>query len=644
MEGGSRKSSISYYTYDLSNVSKYVKLLEEHKLSHLVYSGDVSSRSVISVHPSFSVGVNGEYALSEYHRLHKVSSLMSALSGASDKYLKNQQSGNQQSTGQQEMLSSGGQSTIPDESGQYPQAQSKLQSQSKSQSAINPVTEPEKLTAEELISSPIKSQEGVSSKAPIRPSSKDSLETQIEKGFETIQKPILPKAPETESESKSEPVALAKERHVKTSLNKNIVLKRSSINEKKLAKLDKIADAKNKGKSKRPDFLEKATVSQKYGEVQSKLGNLLASKTSKMDVTSIRDKMLQLTKHLFRSKSVSERERIKIELSVMRQLLETVKKVDSGKIKNTKSAIKSQIKNNLLTAIISKQNREFLNLYNDLLYEFKDTVRNFKRDYSPLLNKAQWYQIESKDEFNKKASKLNMVITNFQNNIISRCNSETEQLQKKHMLELTSYLNSSKTKKDSSGIKLRKEKINAYTSKMKILCGKFKKDISSIVETMKANYDGFSQFLILRTGQQTQQKEMNRKLNQSIHDKNEKFKEQTLTLKNKDVSKEKDNVKQSKGSKQQNVKEATKTKTDKTIVSSTVSKPELTEAEIKNIVNNILDMDEQTIMYYTYNHLKSTYRNYNKGTVTLDQVLAIARKKMAEEQGVPKRLINKYFA
>lgn len=578
---GSNKSKgrdISYYTYDLPNVLKYIKLLEKHRLPRLVYTGNVSSKPVIDVHPSFSVGVNSEYALSEYHRLHKVSSLVSALAGVERNRIEKQSK-----------------SIVSDNALVKKQFEQKVNEQQ-----IKP--EP----------APIKSSVSATT---IKPDI--NLPPKIEEKETT--KPTLTKEPE--KHKKSVRIEKIKEKHVKTSLNKNIVLKRSSIDQKKLDKRDKITSGKNK--TNKPNFLEKATMPKSYNETQSRLSNLLASKSSKIDAKSLQSRMLQLTKQLFRSKSVSERESIKIELSIIRQLLETVKKTGAKKTSGKQLSIKSQIKNNLLTAIISKQNKEFLDMYNDILYEFKDTIHNFKRDYSSLLNKSEWYKISSMDEFNKKTSKLNMILTNFESNLVSRCKTETKQLEKKHMLELNNYINSSKIKKLPATIEHRKEKINGYTKKMDALCSKFKDEISKIVETIKNNSVEFSKTFSLKTNQNNTEKNKMQKQAKEETQQKTKQKEKTTEI----VSQIE--TKKSKG-KQADIKEKRKSN--------------LSESEINHIVNDIMDMDEQTLMYYIYNHVKPTYRDYNKGTITIDQVLTIARRKMAEDRGMTKEMINKYFA
>jgi hypothetical protein len=291
----------------------------------------------------------------------------------------------------------------------------------------------------------------------------DALKDAKEIGKEMKEKPIevkpkteieKPKAEEIEFEALTEEApaqeefefeGLVEEEEEKPDLEKEIeipeVKEEVEIEKEEVAekpeeeKVEEVAPKPEIPEIKKPAFVppklrERAEIagSRKYDEIEERI---MATLGEKVDETSLKKKMLELTKGLFKEKSFHRREQIKTEITVLKNMLKK-KRLEPRKKISDKDA-----KGRLLETIISTQKTELASTKDKVLTEYRHQVEKLRDEFMEQITELPEDQSKEKKaayekfvfELTALNEKLPSVVDKYFNYVSEKHSTELEKLE-----------------------------------------------------------------------------------------------------------------------------------------------------------------------------------------------------------------------
>jgi len=217
---------------------------------------------------------------------------------------------------------------------------------------------------------------------------------------------------------------------------------------------------------------------QKFTEIEEHL-----KQEAEMDETSIKKKMLALTKELFKEKSVSKREKIKLEITVLKNMLTRAKGKKPTKKKTAKSKkIVNPDSSALLDTIISTQTSEASRIEDSIASSYRKKREQMKdRFYADAAKIPEDEKEKRKELYEKFIFKM----TSLSEQIPQETKRYSDYLTKKHVSEIERVEKSLKKtdKKIMKKAKERKKEIESkYEKEFNELNNSLQKTIEAVIE------------------------------------------------------------------------------------------------------------------------------------------------------------------
>ncbi len=218
----------------------------------------------------------------------------------------------------------------------------------------------------------------------------------------------------------------------------------------------------------------------KYREIEK---GVLAAVGEEADEAAIKKKMLELTKELFKEKSTSRREQIKLEITVLKNLLAQrreapaePKKAKRGKAKPKPAGDMAHTQ--LFETIVSTQRVETA--------QIKDSITtNYKNQIIPMMTKFERAVAEAKTSKEKKDAYDAFVfqLTSILEHTPAIITKYAEYLKKKHMVELANLEKSLEAGEAALMKKIdeRKDEVKNYDEEFKVIHDIIKKEIEALI-------------------------------------------------------------------------------------------------------------------------------------------------------------------
>jgi hypothetical protein len=209
--------------------------------------------------------------------------------------------------------------------------------------------------------------------------------------------------------------------------------------------------------------------SRKFEEIEEQI---MSSMGEKVDEASLKKKMLELTKELFKTKSVERRERIKVEITVLKNMLK--KKVKAPK----KGKEAAEARGRLLDTLVSTQMRELAATKDKILTNYKHHVEEFKTQFQDTVS-----GLPEDDEGGRKKAYESMVfeLTRLSEQLPQNVLKYQKYVRDKHETEIRKLQGSLDTKED----KLRK----MAAERLDTIEGEYAKEFSSARAIVKKQID-----------------------------------------------------------------------------------------------------------------------------------------------------------
>jgi len=304
----------------------------------------------------------------------------------------------------------------------------------------------------------------------------------------------------------------------------------------------------------------------KYQQIEKEvIGNV----GEQADDAAIKKKMLELTKDLFKEKSTSERERIKVEITVLKNILAGRKKgIPRGAAAKTRGKKRTDAiaHAQLLETITSTQKAE--------LAQTKDAIiNNYRAQITPIKAKFAKEMAEAANTEDKKEAYDAMVfaLTTLTEQAPTLLSRYRDQLKKKHLAEMANIEKNltDKEKETAKRAEERKKEIDSYDRQFNVVRDILSKEVDAIMRSAGR----------------------------------EVFKREAKI----------------------------KTETD------------IEEEKVDDIIAEIEDIDEGTLMYYLHSNDSEYYKNYERKNISKAEALSRAKVLMAKEKGLKDATIKKYF-
>lgn len=408
-------------------------------------------------------------------------------------------------------------------------------------------TEPSSLFARE----PAQKEEETAKKAAEKPSSESlgELEFELEKSSE--------KTIELEREIKKEPPSIPLEEKKKLP-----GLKSSRPEIEKLSKAPKIETPKEAPKVPLPSVLQQTAdqaASEKFDDISEHFSREWGGA---VDEVKIKKKMLELTKELFREKTVSRREKIKLEISVLKNMLVAVKSAPGKKPKT--ADLKAGYSSKLFETLQSTQKSELSANKDSVLSSYERQIDEVKKKFSTVLLSIG----ESDTEARKMAyEKFVFELTSLSEQLHAALSKNEAFVVQKHKSELAKLLESGEVKD-----KKLEEQIRKYAEAITEI---YHKDFEKIESMIKKNIDTI------------------------IH-----------------------------------------THARHAIPSAEVDEK---EEKIEDLVNEINNTDEGTLLYYLHSRKPDIYKKYERNHISKHEAVQYAKILMSKDKGLSDVSITKYF-
>jgi len=172
-------------------------------------------------------------------------------------------------------------------------------------------------------------------------------------------------------------------------------------------------------------------ASKRYGEIEQQITSTLGGE---MDEASLKKKMLELTKELFKEKSFNRREQMKLEITVIKDLLaRKVRKPAKG------AGAESEAKGSMLDTLISTQKTEIASTKDKLLTNYKTQIEAIRREFQQSIG-----QLPEADQGGRKAAFESMVfkLTSLDEQLPQAVLKYQDYLREKHQSELRKFRSS----------------------------------------------------------------------------------------------------------------------------------------------------------------------------------------------------------
>ncbi len=297
-----------------------------------------------------------------------------------------------------------------------------------------------------------------------------------------------------------------------------------------------------------------------YEEMQKKVKNTLGKS---VDESELKKKMLNLTKQLFKEKSVNKREELKAEIAVLKNILSGKTMKGKGKQKVTQGIAHSQ----LLESIVGNQKSEFASTKEKITGPFRKQLENASKKY--------YDSITGKNPKEKKEMYANFVqmLHSLSEQVPEVVQSYQDYLMQKHVAEIEKLEQSlsNREKKIVEDAEERENKIReSYPEELSKIQNILALEINNTIEEAGEGIEPLEE-----------EKEM--------------------------------------------------------------KKPTISE-ESKDIIFEINDLDEGTLLYYLHSKDKDYYKKYERRSVSKAEALLKAKALMAKEKGLSDNMIRKYFS
>ncbi len=320
-----------------------------------------------------------------------------------------------------------------------------------------------------------------------------------------------------------------------------------------------------------PRILESAdeAADEKYKSIEEEI---MATLGKEADEASIKKRMLELTKQLFKEKSVKAREKIKLEITVLKNMLVSRKKGLTRKVeakaKKKKGKEKEVAHAQVLETIISTQKTELAQTKDSVISSYKKKIDDLKRKF--------YDEVDVTEDSRKKKKlydSLVFALTKLNEEIPADVDKYRVYTKKKHLAEMEN-ITRRVSSKEKEALKMIDEQIDVietkYDSEFEVVKDILSKDIDSIIRT--ASREVF-----------------------------EKKVEEKKTLTEKE------------------------------------------EEKADQLLREINDLDEGTLLYYLHSKDPDYYKKYERKHLSKAEAISRAKVIMAKEKGLNEELVKKYF-
>jgi hypothetical protein len=307
-----------------------------------------------------------------------------------------------------------------------------------------------------------------------------------------------------------------------------------------------------------PILRERAEIAgeKKFEEIEEQIMATLGEKT---DEVSLKKKMLELTKELFKEKSVKRRERIKLEITVLKNMFK--KKVKAPK----KGMGEQEAKERLLTTLVSTQQKEIAATKDKVLTNYKHQIGALKEKF---LEKAQSLPETEEGQRKKIYEKMVFELTALSEQLPQIILKYQNYLKEKHETEIRK-LRSSLAKKETKLMKKTDDRLvnidENYAKEFATARAIVKKQIEFVIEA---------------------------------------------------------------GSR----------------VVFKAEKVPVAQEKIAELVHEINETDDGTLLYFLHGKDAEFYKNYERKHVSKQEAIFRAKALMAKEKGLSDDMISKYFS
>ncbi|MBN1169838.1 hypothetical protein JXA56_02345 [Candidatus Micrarchaeota archaeon] len=209
-----------------------------------------------------------------------------------------------------------------------------------------------------------------------------------------------------------------------------------------------------------PALKQEEAVDQKYGDVEEKIKEMLEGK---IDELTLKKKMLELTKQLFKEKSHNRRAEIKVQITVLKNMLVSAKGTKVGGAA-------------MIATILSTQQTEIAQQKDKIIDSYKNKVLEIKKKFYDDISNADDPQ-QKKEIYEKFVFSVTSMVEQLPQ-VISEYEGFSK---KKHLAELEKAKTSCKDKKSLREVEERIEFIeNQYPAEF----AKIKKIIAKEIDTL----------------------------------------------------------------------------------------------------------------------------------------------------------------
>ncbi len=317
-----------------------------------------------------------------------------------------------------------------------------------------------------------------------------------------------------------------------------------------------------------PSILERPVeeAEDKYQQIEREV---LSNVGEKADDAAIKKKMLELTKELFKEKSTSQRERIKLEITVLKNILAGRKKgIPRGAAAKTRGKKRTDAiaHAQLLETITSTQKAELAQTKDAIINNYRAQINPIKAKFTKEMGEAA-----NTDEQKETYDTMVFALTTLTEQAPSLLSRYRDQLKKKHLAEITNIEknlteNENETKKRTEE---RRKEIGNYEKQFSVVNDILNKEVDSLIRS--AGREVFRKEAKIRT------------------------------------------------------------------------EVEIEEEKVDEIIAEIEEIDEGTLMYYLHSNDPEYYKNYERKNVSKAEALSRAKVLMAREKGLNAPTIKKYF-
>lgn len=286
---------------------------------------------------------------------------------------------------------------------------------------------------------------------------------------------------------------------------------------------------------------------------------IMATLGEKVDEASLKKKMLELTKELFKEKSVKRRERIKLEITVLKNMLR--RKVKAPR----KGMEEKEVKGRLLETLIATQIRELASTKDKLLTDYKHQIDTLRMQFQEKAASLPEDDLAGRKEaYEKMVFELTSLAEQLPQAVLKHQNYRKE----KHETEMKK-LRSSLGKKEEKLMGKADERLETiekeYAKEFATARAIVKKQIDTVIETSSRIA----------------------------------FKEEKVPVE---------------------------------------------EAKTQDLIREINDADEGTLLYFLHGKDPDFYRKYERKHLSKQEAIFRAKALMAKEKGLSDDMISKYFS